>query len=399
MINLNGTSLVSTVLIHNTARVVPLVYKTNTAWVMMVRLFFYLISLVICLTTYPAAAATLHFLGDVNFPAGSIIDGKRFNGLSGIAYDEDQDLFYIISDDRAEYDQARLYVAEIDIGETVRVFPHKALYLQGPDNQLFASNTIDFEGIIILPNNNLLISSEGAESRRINPSLFEFTREGTFIREWPLPSIFAADKDGDYGIRNNLALESLAITPDKKFIFTANEQALKQDGPVATISNGSPVRIIKYNSSGQTLAHYFYMVDPLPNPLRNKSLKGDNGLVELVALDEWQLLALERSYLPELRRNIIRLYRVDLSTAQDVSRLDSLLHSAAEVSFAKKELVFDFDSIVPQLSSDFPSLDNLEGICFGPVLGDGARSLVLVSDGNFNKSQRTQFLIMKTMFE
>ena len=69
------------------------------------------------------------------------------------------------------------------------------------------------------------------------------------------------------------------------------------------------------------------------------------------------------------------------------------------MSFAKKELVFDFDSIVPQLSSDFPSLDNLEGVCFGPVLGDGARSLVLVSDGNFNKSQRTQFLILKIMFE
>ena len=368
------------------------------AQIMMLRLRVSLILLVLCLTTNPAIALTLQFVGDVNFPAESIIDGTRFNGLSGIAYDENQDLYYIISDDRAEYNQARLYVTEIDFGEPVRVSPKKALFLKDRDHKPWTRNTIDFEGIIILPNNNLLISSEGAESRGISPSLFEFTRDGTFIKEWSLPTMFIADTDRDYGIRNNLALESLAITPDNKFIFTANEQALKQDGPVATISGESPVRIVKLNTSGQALAQYLYLVDPLPNPTGRERLKGDNGLVELIALSEWQLLALERSYLPELRRNIIRLYRVDLHGAQDVSRFDSLVQSTSEIAFAKKELVFDFDTIVDQLSSDFRSLDNLEGLSFGPVLDDGARSLVLVSDGNFNRRQRTQFLILKIVF-
>ncbi|MBT8346745.1 MAG: esterase-like activity of phytase family protein [Desulfofustis sp.] len=362
---------------------------------MKVLLTLSLTTLVICLTPNPAAAATLQLLGDINFEAGIIIDETRFNGLSGIAYDEDQDLYYIISDDRAEYDHARLYLTEIDIGETVQVSPRKVLFLKDQNNQPFASHTVDFEGIILLPNNNLLISSEGAESRGINSSLFEFTRDGTFIREWLLPSIFDVGTYEHHGIRNNLGLESLTITPDKEFIFTANEQALKQDGPVATIINGSPVRIVKFNRHGQALAHYFYMVDSLPNPTGRKSLKGDNGLVELIALNEWQLLALERSYLPELRRNVIRLYRVDLSTARDVSSLDSLLRSASEVNFAKKELVFDFDSIVPLLSDNHRSLDNLEGVSFGPLLGDGSHTLVLVSDGNFNKKQRTQFLVLK----
>ena len=363
--------------------------------IMKVRLILSPIMLVLCLAANPAIALTVHFIGDVNFPAGSIIDETRFNGLSGIAYHEDQDLFYIISDDRSEYNKARLYVTEIDISEAVNVAPKKALYLRGPDNQPFKRNSVDFEGIIFLPNHNLLISSEGAESRGINPSLFEFTSEGIFVREWSLPPVFAVAKDHNYGIRNNLALESLAITPDKKFIFTANEQALKQDGPMATISSGSPVRIVKFTASGQALAHYLYMVEPLPNPTGRERLKGDNGLVELIALSEWQLLALERSYLPELRRNIIRLYRVDLSNAQDVSHFDSLLHTTSEVRFAKKELVFDFDLIVDQLSSDFRSLDNLEGLSFGPVLDDGSQSLVMVSDGNFNRKQRTQFLVLK----
>ena len=362
---------------------------------MKLRLRLLLILLAHCLTANPALALTLQFVGDVNFPAESIVDRTRFNGLSGVAYDENQDLYYIISDDRAEYHQARLYLTEIVMGEPVRVSPKKGLFLKGPDNKPWASDSIDFEGIIILSNNNLLISSEGNESQGISPSLFELTREGTFIKEWALPTMFAADKDRDYGIRNNLALESLAVTPDNNFIFTANEQALKQDGPEATISGGSPVRIVKFNTNGQVLAQYPYMVDPLPNPTGRERLKGDNGLVELIALSEWQLLALERSYLPELRRNIIRLFRVDLSGADDVSRLDSLPRSTSEIAFAKKELVFDFDSIVDKFSSDFRSLDNLEGLSFGPLLDDGSRSLVLVSDGNFNRKQRTQFLILK----
>ena len=71
------------------------------ALIMKVRLILSPIMLVLCLAANPAIALTVHFIGDVNFPAGSIIDETRFNGLSGIAYHEDQDLFYIISDDRS----------------------------------------------------------------------------------------------------------------------------------------------------------------------------------------------------------------------------------------------------------------------------------------------------------
>ncbi len=280
----------------------------------------------------------------------------------------------------------------------MQVTPRQVVYLRGPDDQPFGAQTVDFESLVLLANGNLLISNEGAESRGIDPSLIEFSRDGTFIREWPLPSLFAASKDRQRGIRDNMALESLALTPDKKYIFTANEQALKQDGPLVTIDHGSPVRIVKYDDQRRVRAHYAYMVEPLPNPAGKKNVKGDNGLVELIALDEWRLLGLERSYLPELGRNIIRLYHIDLTSADDVSGLDSLQQSAAGLRFAEKKLLFDFDSVLPQLDPDFRSLDNLEGIGFGPELNDGSRMLVLVSDGNFNSRQRTQFLVLKIYF-
>jgi len=38
------------------------------------------------------------------------------------------------------------------------------------------------------------------------------------------------------------------------------------------------------------------------------------------------------------------------------------------------------------------TLDNVEGMTFGPNLPDGSRSLVLVSDNNFDPAAFTQFL-------
>ena len=38
-----------------------------------------------------------------------------------------------------------------------------------------------------------------------------------------------------------------------------------------------------------------------------------------------------------------------------------------------------------------PPLDNTEGMCWGPRRPDGRRTLVVVSDDNFNARQVTQF--------
>ena len=44
-------------------------------------------------------------------------------------------------------------------------------------------------------------------------------------------------------------------------------------------------------------------------------------------------------------------------------------------------------------------LDNIEGLTLGPQLPDGERALILVSDNNFNKFQRTQILAFKLKIE
>ena len=42
-------------------------------------------------------------------------------------------------------------------------------------------------------------------------------------------------------------------------------------------------------------------------------------------------------------------------------------------------------------------VDNIEGMSWGPMLADGKRSLVLVSDNNFNPAQVTQFLAFEVL--
>jgi hypothetical protein len=122
-----------------------------------------------------------------------------------------------------------------------------------------------------------------------------------------------------------------------------------------------------------------------------------NGLVELVALDESHLLALERSFIenaddPAHSMNRIQIYRVSLQGGTDVSNLDSIAGHAGLLPLSK-ELVLDLGSaagLPPALKAN--NLENFEGMTFGPAPPDGLRRLFLVSDDNFSTDQRTWFL-------
>ena len=113
----------------------------------------------------------------------------------------------------------------------------------------------------------------------------------------------------------------------------------------------------------------------------------DVGLVELVELTETKLLALERDFIRERgdeRRglNRVRIFLADVKGATDVSGVSSLkngLENRDEFRPVRKELLLDFDDIVPKLSPEFRRLDNFEAMGLGPVLPDGGRSLLVVS--------------------
>ncbi len=347
---------------------------------------------VVAAPTPQKTVTNIDFLGQATFPTGSVtVEGTQVGGLSGITYDPAKDVYYSISDDRSQINPARFYTLDIDLSKgqlsNQSVTFSDVTTLLNANGQPFAPTSLDPEGIRLSSDRTVFISSEGDTEARpqVNPFVNQFSLTGEQLRELPVPNKFLPTTDGERGIRNNLAFESLAITPDQKFLYTATENALAQDGAIATPANGSPSRILKYNlATGKPEAEFLYETDPVaaaPIPADEFST---NGLVELLALDNsGTLLALERSFAVGVGNNI-KLYEVRLQGATDISSFNSVDGLEVE-AVAQKKLLLDFAQLgVP--------LDNIEGITLGETLPDGRQSLVVVSDNNFSPTQVTQVL-------
>ncbi|GHC14619.1 hypothetical protein GCM10010082_00960 [Kushneria pakistanensis] len=338
----------------------------------------------------------IDFIGQTAFESGTEFQGTTLSGLSGLTRDPVSGEYLAISDDRSEYNDARFYSLRIDLEDghlddgDVRLTD--VTTLRQPGGEPWAAGEIDPEAIALTDNGTLYIASEGDSNQRIDPFVNLFARDGEQIDAIELPEILSPDGDGTWGVRNNLALESVTLTPDGERLFTATENALAQDGPAAALDTGSASRILSFDpDTGKALGQYLYPVEPTPQAPVAEDGFSTNGLVEMLALDEHHLLTLERGF-AEGAGNDIRLYEIDLSQATDISHLDSLEDAAGMIRPVQKTLL-------TSLNDYGFEPDNVEGMTFGPVLADGRQSLILTSDDNFSDSQSTQFIALALAFD
>lgn len=348
---------------------------------------------------------TLALAGEFHIPSGGRfppVIGLPFGGLSGLAPFGDGRWFAICD----ERDGGRMYRLRITgEGPSFQVTPEEVIGLETGGS---APARIDGEAIVVTPNGTLIVASEGAGNQqpRIPPALVEYDKGGAFLRQLELPERFLPNLEGPLtrGMRDNAALESLGITPGGGRLFTGTETALVQDGLPAGIGRGTVARILEYTREDDTYRparEFAYEVEPVEAAPFPPAVTV-SGLVELVALTNETLLALERTYIAEKRGsgeggpslNRIRLYRLTLGGATDVSRLDSL----AGVTFTPvhKTLLLDLSQL-KGLSPELATLENFEGLSIGPMLADGSPSLLLVSDDNFHETQRTSFLLFRVV--
>ncbi len=333
------------------------------------------------------------YLGSTEYLTGTLFNKVEIGGLSGIVFNKDNNTLYVVSDDQGDKYHPRLYAFNLKVNDgKVLLLPKKMLVLKDENQNPFKVNTLDFEGLTILKNGNFIVSSEGNSDKnpRIPTSIKEFNKKGQFIADWPLADKFKNGSRPDMikGTYRNKALESLTITPDKKVVFTVNEQSLIQDGPLVSIEKGGLIRLVRYKRNKNKFVadgEFVYPLSALPNPSKVSQLKGDNGVADLVALNENELLVLERAFIIPPMANVIKIFKVKIEKkSTNVSELHSI--KDREITILKKELLLNLSDIVPV------KLDNLEGMCLGPKLKDGKQLLILVSDNNFNKRQRTLFL-------
>ncbi|HKP23747.1 MAG TPA: esterase-like activity of phytase family protein [Dongiaceae bacterium] len=355
---------------------------------------------------FPAAAqstaeiGSLHFIGAVTVPNDKMVDGTLVGGLSGIDYDPAADLWYLISDDKSDKNPARFYTAKLTFDEAhlASVEIAHAVTLLQADGQPYPNaksggEVPDPESIRRDPETgSLWWTSEGDRKLGLSPFLRVAAPDGKHLTDLPVPGIFTMNKDQEIGPRHNLGFEGVSFTPDGRSVWLAMESALYQDGPIATPSTGAIVRLTRFNRNRKMLAEEFaYPLDPIQAVPTGKN--GDNGIAEILALDDTHALVLERSGVEGadgIWKLYIRIYAIDAARATDIHAVPSLA-SANYVPVAKRPVI-DLAK-----TADIGPVDNIEGMSWGPVLADGKRSLVLVSDNNFNPAQTTQFLAFEVL--
>jgi hypothetical protein len=347
----------------------------------------------------PAAASAprgpsspLEYLGDTTIPAGLSFDGTVVGGLSSITYDASRDVYYALSDDQGAgftptSTPSRFYTLHIDLSDgsldAGDVTVLSTTTLLGLDGEPFPAQSLDPEGMTLTPQHTLVVTSEGISNRGIPPFVREFSLAGQELRDLPVPGYFDPT-DPSVGVRNNLGFEAAAVTPDGQRLVVGTENALVQDGPAATTSTTSPARILSYHiGHGGSDREYVYDTDPVSAPSPVFTV---NGLVELLPLNEQFMLAMERSFSVGVG-NDIRIFRLALPGATNVSGVPDL-DDVTGLRPAQKTLLLQLPATVGG-----QPLDNVEGMTLGPLLPDGRRAVLLVSDNNFTPGQDSQVLL------
>jgi hypothetical protein len=339
----------------------------------------------------------IEFIGEATLPTGLIFQKTEVGGLSGITYDSKNNLYYAISDDRGQKAPPRFYTLTIDLSKgkltNNDVIPVGVTNLLNTNNQPFAVDTTDTEGIALTGKDTIFVSSEGDVDKLVNPFIKEFAlASGQTITTLPVLDKFLPDSQRQKGIRNNLAFESLTITPNQKFLFTATENAIIQDGKDAKPGVSSSSRILEYNLlTKQPEREFLYQTQPV-TPFFNFTGNFTSGLPDLLALDnEGHFLSIERSF-TGLGFTIF-LFEVSLEKATNIRNLDSIAKVQPDkIKPLGKKLLLDLRTLDV-------SLDNIEGMTLGAKLPDGQSSLILISDNNFNGLQKTQVLAFKLKTE
>ncbi|MDG2990349.1 esterase-like activity of phytase family protein [Candidatus Synechococcus calcipolaris G9] len=336
----------------------------------------------------------LDFVAQVTLPSDTTFAHTSVGGLSGITYDRPRNQFYAISDDRQS---PRFYTLRLNLPDPNPSEPSVSgssipeleitdlTLLKDRSTNPIPPNQADTEGIALTPEDTLLVSSEGVAQSESPPWIREFDRQnGQELRQYPLPNYFIPQmtEDGEpMGVRDNLGFESLTLSPTGDRLFAATESALAQD--LARDGQG-PIycRLLHYvRGVGDPIliAEHLYPLEP------DGEWDIANGLVELLALDNGgHFLSLERTFSVSAGFGA-KLFQVSLAGATDVLGRTRLGNNS-QVRPVQKQLLLDLRTL------GF-SLDNLEGLSFGPALRDHHSSLVIIADNDFQPQRPTQLLI------
>lgn len=347
----------------------------------------------------------LQFLDEYDLPYNLPYKKTTVGGLSSIDYDAQNDVYYLISDDRSEINPSRFYTAKISLASkeinSIRITGVITLLQENgqpyPDLKKHTKQTIDPEAMRFNPKTHQLVwSSEGerivkqGDTVLIDPSVNTVFTDRKFSSTLALPEILKMHAT-ESGPRRNGVLEGLAFANNYKTLYVNLEEPLYQDGPRADLTDVNPlIRIFKFDwKTKKNIAQYAYKLEPIAYPAKPENGFKVNGIPDILAVNKNQLLVTERSFSEGHEGCVIRVFLADLTGADNVISNPSLTKNPP-MHLVGKKLLLNMDDLKIYI-------DNVEGATFGPTLPNGHQSIIFVADNNFSKTEKTQFFLFEVI--
>ena len=241
-----------------------------------------------------------------------------------------------------------------------------------PTNRIQLATAYDLEAVAFDAANGTVWA---ADETRGTVKEYRVT-DGSVVRTLSLP-------DELRKVRPNLGIEALTLSEDGKTLWTCTEEALACDGPRSSPTTGTTVRLLKYVrptvKDPFTLEGIYPYTTDAWSQACNYQGKGRRGVSGLCALPDGSLLVLERELSFGGSKPWAAAATARLSFA--IYHVDPARGGTRSCASAAEKL---------QLASGggpvFTS-GNYEGICLGPRLPDGKRSVLLISDSGDGMSQ------------
>ncbi|MEV7611963.1 esterase-like activity of phytase family protein [Streptomyces sp. NPDC089799] len=346
-------------------------------------------------------AVSARLLGERTVPYKLDFQGTTVGGLSGVDRNRCTGEYVFISDDRSALQPARFYTARLDVdadGVHAVDFTGTHPFRQAdgsvyPPPSLGDGKAVDPEEIRVDPRTcRYWWAQEGDRPRAagapvIQPSVQFASPTGAYLGQLRLPQNYEVTLE-ERGPRRNQAIEAITFGAHGALLTSAVEGPLLQDGPVPDLEHGALVRVTQQTRTGGVLRQFAYPIEKIFAESDPNSPWGpDTGVPSLLAFpdDPDRYLVLERTWVAGAGYRI-RLYDATTRGATDVRTVDSL--AGRPVVPMSKTLVADFDTL------GLSTVDNTEGMTWGPDLPSGERSLILVSDDNFAEDAVTQIVAL-----